>query len=91
MTEWYVTDGTAHVERSHGGRMRDTEDMQLGTLLRLWSLRDDPREPMGAIIVVQFEDGFAIRYLGSEVIDERELMRRVVYIGDAVREAHGKP
>jgi hypothetical protein len=88
MPDWYVTDGSSQIERSHSGRMHDTEDIQLGTLLRLWSLRDDPREPMGAIVLVQFADGFAIRYLGPEMLDERELMRRVVYIGDAVREAN---
>lgn len=86
---WYATDGSSHVERSHRGRILDPLDMQLGEALRAWSLRDDPREPMGAIVLVQFADGFAIRYVGAELIDEHELMRRVVYIGDAIREAEG--
>ena len=84
---WDSADRAAEVERTHSGRAHDTEDVQLGMLLRLWSLRDDPREPIGAIVLVQFEDGFALRYLGAEQIDERELMRRVVWIGDTVREA----
>lgn len=87
MSDWYPTDGTSHVERSHSGRMYDPIDVSMGDALRAWSLRDDPREPMGAIVLVQFEDGFAIRYVGSEVIDEHELQRRVVWIGDAIREA----
>lgn len=85
--DWYPTDGTSAVERSHTGRVHDPIDLELADVLREWSLRDDPREPLGAIILVQFEDGFAARYVGPELISEHELMRRVVYIGDAIREA----
>lgn len=85
--DWYSTDGSSHVERSHTGRVQDAIDVRMADVLREWSLKDDPREPMGAIILVQFEDGFAARYVGPELISEHELMRRVVYIGDAIREA----
>ena len=68
-------------------RYRESVDMNMATALQAWLKRDDPREAMGAIVLVQYGDGFAIKYLGPEVMTQTELVRRVVWIGDTLREA----
>ena len=35
-------------------RYRESVDMQMATALQAWLKRDDPREPMGAIVLVQY-------------------------------------
>jgi hypothetical protein len=87
---WYPIDPHATVEQSHAGpRFIDAREAEAIDALRTWLLSKDPREPMGAIVLAQYPDGFAVQYLGAEWIDALELVRRVVWIGDSLREASG--
>jgi hypothetical protein len=86
---WYPLDPHASIEQQgRGPSLNSPRDMQAIEALRAWLKSKDPREPMGAIILAQYADGFAVQYLGAELIDADELVRRVVWIADTMREVY---
>ena len=64
-------------------------DRRMAERLKAWLHTKDPRPSHGAIVLADYEDGFSIQYLGPDPIDRDELVRRVVYIGDQLRQAAG--
>jgi hypothetical protein len=87
---WYPTsDGKFDGARAF--RYRARADQEMVAALKKWVQLDDPRDPAGAIVLVLYPDGFGVRYLGPDAIDQAELVRRVVWIGDSLREATETP
>ena len=87
---WYATDGTSQFSGEQRQR-ENPDDRLMGEALKIWAQQKDPegRRPVEAYILFSFEDGFSAQYLGPEPLDGAELVRRVVYIADAMREASG--
>lgn len=92
MTErWYASDPSTRLDQAQRPRA-DSRDQLMGEAIQEWARLKDPRHraPAEAFVLLTYEDGFSLQYLGPQMIDAHELIRRVVWIGDNVREARNR-